>query len=312
MPKGCSNKKGAKTEVQKNTPTKTKKKEETCPLKAKLVKITVIQNATQTNVTGAKNWACVKKATDDVIVEATTSPNNNATEWEKIKWSGDSGAEVPGQKNQRKLSRATSKKFHVKAELGGVKDELYVWVLWAEVTILTSGTTPVNSTKFGTLFDGTESLGATSYNSGNAASGKVAPFAIISPTGVNAVVKSGWAFKRDRWTHDWIDGIKNIASNYWNTTWVDDTSSATWMRLIPDVNDKIYDLDGPNIAGVGTNDAETYNNFRQWIEWNNEKCSDYAEWYWRGRWKRTASPQVTLKDVGTGNVALPNQSHFHP
>lgn len=288
----------------------------TCPLKPKLVKITVIKNATQTNVTGAKNWACVKKASDDVIVEATTSPNNNATEWEKITWSGDSGIEVPGKKNQRKLSRTTSKKLHIKAELGGVEKDLFVWVLWAEVTILTTGTTPANAVQFSAKYDGTEGLGAKSYNGGNSAVGKIVPVGKITPAGINAVVKSGWAFKRERMSHDWDDGNKsnpgNGANDYWNTAWIDDTSYASYQKLTPDADDKIYDRDAPNISAFGTNDSETYNNFQQWVEWNTDVCSDKTGWYWKGRWKKSESPQVTLKEVGTGNIALPNTSHFHP
>ncbi|MEO7595173.1 MAG: hypothetical protein ABI134_28405, partial [Byssovorax sp.] len=133
-----------------------------CPL-CKLVSIKVVSNATQTNVTGAKNWACVKKASDDVIVEATTTPNDDAT-WKQITWSGDTGSAVPGKANQRKLSRATSKKLHIEAALGGVTDSLEVWILWAQVTILTSGTTPANAVNYGARYDGTESLGAKNFD----------------------------------------------------------------------------------------------------------------------------------------------------
>lgn len=205
-----------------------------------------------------------------------------------------------------------SKRYHVEASLGGVSDSVDVWILWATVTILTSGTTPANSAQFGTLYDGTENLGATSYRGGNGGAGKVAPFAVISPSGVHDVVKSGWAFRRQRISHDWKDGVKNTAANYWNTAWVDDTSLASWTRLTPDADEKIYDLDGPNIAAAGTTDYETYNNFKQWIEWGGDRCSDDASWYFQGRWQRSSSPQVTLKDVGTGNIALPDKSTFHP
>lgn len=281
----------------------------------KLVKITVIANATQTNVTGAKNWACVKKATDDVIVEATTRPNTVAA-WNQIIWSGDSGASVPGKSNQRKLSRTTSKKYHIEAELGGVKDQVDVWVLWAEVTILTSDTTPANAVQFGAKYDGTEELGAKSYDGGKEAVGKVVPVAKITPEGVQDVVQSGWTFKRERWSHDWDDGNKsnpgNDADDYWNTEWVDDTSFAVYQRLEPDSDDKIYDRDAPNIAGFGSDDSETYNNFREWVEWNNEKCSDHGLWYWKGHWQKSEDPQVTLKQVGTGNIELPEDSELHP
>ncbi len=284
---------------------------EPCSSACKLVSLTVIRNATQTNVTGAKNWATVKKATDDVIVEATTTPNTEAC-WNQISWSGDSGEAVPGHPNQRKLSRTNSKKYHVEAELGGVKDHVDVWVLWATVNNHTSGTTPPNSVQFGGIEDGTEKLGAVTWDGGKQGAGKVAPVAEITPKGVHDVVKSGWEFKRNRMSHDWIDGVKNTAANYWNTTWQDDTSLARWKKLIPDADDKIYDLDGPNLFGVGTTDAETYNNFRQWIEWNGETCSANAEWYYQARWQKSAAPQIILNDGGTGNIALPATSHFHP
>lgn len=78
--------------------------------------LTVIRNATQTNVTGAKNWATVKQSTGDVIVKVTTTPNTSDA-WKMITWSGDTGSAVPGHLNQRSLSRAASQKLHVEAAL---------------------------------------------------------------------------------------------------------------------------------------------------------------------------------------------------
>jgi len=281
----------------------------------KLVSITVIKNATQTDVTGAKNWATVKKSTDDVIVQATTTPDNAGC-WACINWSGDSGAAVPGKPNQRSFSRSVSKKIHVAAELGGVTDQLDIWVLWGQVTIKTSSTTPPNAVQYAGRYDGTENLGAQTFSGGNEAVGKVVPTAKITPAGVNAVVKSGWAFRRERISHDWQDGVKQTVPNYWNTTWQDDTSDASFQVLTPDNGDQIYDRDAPSVGNVGGSDYETYNNFRQWIEWNgmtaNEACSDKAEWYWKGVWQLSATPQITTKDVGTGNFTLPNDSPLHP
>ena len=279
----------------------------------------MIRNATQTNVTGAKNWATVKKTTDEVIVEATTTPNTEAC-WNQINWSGDSGSAVPGHPNQRKLSRDTSKKYHVEAELGGVRDHVDIWILWATVTNLATGTTPANAVQYGARYDGTENLGARSYDGNKKAVGKVVPVATITPAGVHSVVKSGWAFRRNRWSHDWADGRKykppDFSVDYWNTGWVDDTSSPSLQKLTPDDDDKIYDRDAPSIEAAGMNDYETYNNFEEWVEWNgftaDEACSDKAGWYWQGRWQKSASPQVTLKDVGTGSITLPDKSHFHP
>jgi hypothetical protein len=282
---------------------------EPCPSACKLVSITVIRNATQTNVTGAKNWATVKKATDDVIVEATTDPNTEAC-WKQINWSGDSGS--PGDKaNQRKLSRAASKKFHVEAELGGVKDHVDVWVLWGTVTNLTAGTTPANAVQFGVRYDGTENLGARSYDGGNSAVGKVVPEATITPAGVHDVVKSGWSFKREKMRRDFQDGAKD--SSRWDAAWQDDTSDASFQKLVPDASDKIYDRDAPNISDFGVRDSyERYDNFREWIEWDGTRCSDNAPWFWRARWKKDSAPQVTLKEVSSGAISpLPSEGDHH-
>jgi hypothetical protein len=312
---GDRSKKQDATKAGKKKPRKkVKEKEKKCAQKPKLVKITVIDNATQNNVTGNKNWACIKKATDDVIIEATTNPNTEEA-WKQITWSGDSGVAVPDKPNQRKLSRSNSKKCHVKAELGGVEDDLYVWVLWAEVTILTSGTTPANAVQFNGKHDGTENLGAVTWDGGDKAAGRVIPVAKITPAGVHDVVKSGWAFERRRQSHDWRDGSKDgegdTDNDYWNTVFVDDTSYPCFQKLTPDDQDKIYDRDAPSIgrANIATN-QETYNNFKQWIEWNSAPCSDKAEWYWKARRKKASVPQVTLKEVDTGKILLPDSPHF--
>jgi len=288
-------------------------KTKNCPV-YKLVSITV-KSGTAKTTDVAKNWAAVKHTTDVVIIEATTTPNS-AAGWNQISWSGDSGEAVPGHPNQRKLSRKSSKHFHVGASLGGVSDHVDVWIIWADVTIKTTGNTPANAAQTGATADGTEKLGSISFNGGKEAVGKIIAVGKISLTGIHNVVKTGWKLKRERISHDWNDGAKaspgNGASDYWNTSWVDDTSYASWLKLTPDNKDQIYDNDSPNIANFGTNDAETYNNFRQWVEWKNDKCSDNAEWYWKGRWKKSKNPQVTLYEVGTGNIALPADSHFHP
>lgn len=292
-----------------------------CTGRRTLVSLTVIRNATQTNVTGAKNWAAIKKSTDDVIVEATTSPNT-AEVWRQINWSGDSGSPVVGHENQRKLSRAAAKKYHVVAELCGTQKDLNVWVIWATVTMLTKSADakPANAPNFPASLDGTQKLGAVAWSGGKKAAGKVVGVYKIQPAGIHAVVKSGWRLIRKRISHDWNDGVKdnpgNTKSDYWNTTWVDDTypPGSPYDALKPDGTDQIYQIDGPNIAAFGTNDAETYNNFKEWAEWKGNRCSDHGLWYWKGRWKKSAAPQVTLKDVGTGNITLRNgdKSHFHP
>lgn len=290
----------------------------------KLVKLSVVQNATQKNVSGAKNWSAVKKDSSYVIIEATTAPKNNHDEWKQIQWSREAIETVQGQPNRRKISLGVSKKYRVEAKLGGVTDYVDVWVLWASIEILTKGTRPARAAPFdpGTR-DNTNNLGAVIYKSltssvidekaglfvdNMGASGKVAPVATLTPKGVNQIVKAGWTFEREVWSHNWSDGVKLPSTN---KNWTRDTSKPNYLRLTPDVDDKIYDLDAPDIRW-GQFNCETYNNFRQWIEWNTEKCSDYAPWYWQARWSlnKDQSKQITLNELGTKNIDLPSRPHF--
>lgn len=147
------------------------------------------------------------------------------------------------------------------------------------------------------------------------AAGKICAIASITPTGVNAVVTGGWSFRRDAWSHAFDDGVKD--PNFFDANWRDDTSIADFTMLIPDSGDKIYDIDGPNVGAVGnTNDTQTYDNFREYVQWNptpqeffgrKPTASDYGTWYWQGRWQAAKMPQITLMDVGTGSIPLPDK-----
>lgn len=290
----------------------------------------IVRNATQVNVTGDKNWAAIRKEKEYVIVEAVTAPNNSPAEWKQIKWSGDAGKPVPGQANQRQLSRSVSKKYHVEVTLGEAKDSVDVWILWATIEVKTKGQRPTNAAKFEQgRRDGTDMLGAVTFTSLTSsiidesagefvdnvgASGKVALVATLSPKGVHKVVKTGWAFERQIWAHVWIDGNKH---KQFTDTWTGDTSKLDFLKLTPDENDKIYDLDAPDIRW-GANSFEVYHNFRQWIEWGQQTpkkmCSEYALWFWRAQWRlhKDPSKQITLNELGTGNRPLPSQPKYPP
>jgi len=291
---------------------------------ANLVRLTVVENATQKNVTGEKNWVTVKKKATYVVIEATTAPKNNDEEWKQIKWSGDTSEPVKGKLNRRKVSIAASKKYHVEATIGELRDYLDIWVLWATVEILTKHLRPNNSAPFDPgSRDNSDKLGAVTYQSlsssvidenaglfveNTGASGKVAPVATLLPKGVGQVIQSGLSFKREVWSHNWSDGKP---TKQFNSNWTSDTSNAAYLKLKPDPNDKIYDLDAPDLRW-GQRSCETYNNFRQWIEWNEEKCSDYALWYWQARWllHQDPSKQITLNKADVGNIILPSKPYY--
>lgn len=291
----------------------------------KLVRIAVVQNATQKNVTGPKDWAAVRKEGAFAIVEATTAPGNNADEWKIVQWSGD-GEPVQGFPNRRKVSLGASKKLHVEAKLGGVSDSADIWVLWAEVKIATSGPRPANAAPFdsGTR-DGTQNLGPVTYKSLTAsvideeagifvdnmgASGKICAVATLSPKGVNKVVKAGWMVDRQVWSHNWLDASPAPNSNQ---SWTKDTSKPAYLKLTPDSEDKIYDTDAPDLRW-GQFTSESYNRFRQWVTWNDEKCSGDAYWHWQARWRvdKDQAKQITLNDLGANDMTLPSKPFFKP
>jgi hypothetical protein len=203
----------------------------------------------------------------------------------------------------------------VHASLGGVSDELSVWVIWSSVQILTSGRRPANAQAHppAPLGDGSDKLGAIEYTNfaqQRQVAGKIVAVATIQPAGIHNIVTGGWVLKRERWTHDWLDGSRNNPgngkSNQWNTDWVDDTLTAMSV-LTPDVDDKVYDTDGPNL-GTATRAYETYNNFRQWLEWNGSAASDKSPWFFQARWR---DGNVTMKEVGPRLIQLPNNPFFH-
>ena len=145
-------------------------------------------------------------------------------------------------------------------------------------------------------------------------SGRVVSVATLSPRGLSEVVKSGWSFKRQVQAHDWANGDKQKGPKHpksWARTWADDTSDKRYLRLIPDSDDKIYDSDAPDIL-ITIRSFETYNNFRQWIEWNGDMCSDYAFWHWQACWKKYRNPdrQIRLCDLGTGLIRLPAHPYY--
>jgi hypothetical protein len=296
----------------------------------KLVSLTVIRNATQTNVSGAKNWATVKKATDEVVVEATTAPNSEAC-WRAITWSGDSGS--PGDKpNQRKLSRAASKKLHVEAELGGVKDSLDVWVIWVDIEVkvgsgdtidtgndasgLASGHKWPSSLGGGNNLGPIDSFSTPSFTYSYAA-GKIQAKGTLSPAGVEDVVKSGWSMRRKKTIKGFSNGVQ------YRSTGVDDddTSDADWVDNDPKSGvstREIYDLDAPGVdlaAGEAMDHTrEVYKNFKQLatVTLDSElPCSDDKTWSYQA-WidMDKASGQIEKNTLSLSPISIPATAHY--
>lgn len=128
--------------------------------------------------TSAPRGACV--------IQAITSPANSPTEWNQIVWTR--GEPVPGRLNQRLVPRLLTGKTLVEARIGGSGPRVIVWVMWAAVTIRTSGPRPprAKSWSAGMPFTGGEVCGAfvvNSFSMGENARGQVVAVAELADRG---------------------------------------------------------------------------------------------------------------------------------
>jgi hypothetical protein len=138
---------------------------------------------------------------------------------------------------------------------------------------------------------------------------RLSPWRSCSRQGVGKILQAVskhalFNIRRELTAHDFVDGVQFKHKKSF-VPWGDDTLPA--MQVITSAgNDELYDTDAPDLP-VGTRTAETYNNFRQWLEWDKRPCSNYAYWYFQARWK---DQKVTLKDVGQGSITLPPHAFY--
>jgi len=249
----------------------------------------------------------------DCIVEAETQPNNNADEWTQITWKG--GERISKMPNQRLVKRSDAGRFEIEATLGGTTATATLLIVWADLQILTSGTRPALAKPWssGALFSGPDKCGAfevDSFTMTKNARGQIVASAALQPSGLGQLLNQlnkndKWNLRRQLTAHDYVDGAKAVHKKSF-INWIDDDSMALMKMLNPSTNDKLFDTDGPDLP-TGIKSAETYNNFRQWVEFDGIPCSNYAFWYFQARWK---AQTVTLNDVGSGTMKLPDKPYY--
>ncbi len=271
----------------------------------------------------ATNWLAVRDAfgpqeipdpspRGDCVVQADTLPQNSPAEWAQIAWSG--GDPVLGKANQRRISRQATGTTTITASIGGSSQRRVLWTLWADVSVLTKGPRPPQAKPWsaGEMFPGPDQCGAfdvQSLSMGKNARGQIVAVAKLFPSGIGKVMLAAgkhtlFSIRRQLTAHDYVDGAPNRHKKSFVPS-VDDTLAA--MQSLTNLgNDELYDTDGPDLP-LATQTAETYNNFRQWLEWDGKPCSNLAFWYFQARWK---GQQVTLKDVGPGSIPLPQQAFY--
>jgi hypothetical protein len=248
----------------------------------------------------------------DCVVQADTLPQNGAAEWSQIAWSG--GDPVPGKPNQRRVRRQAAGTTTFTASIGTSTQTLVLWTMWADVSVLTKGPRPPQAKPWsaGVLVPGPDQCGAfevPSFSMGKNARGQIIAVAKLFPRGVGKIIHAAgkhalFNIRRELTAHDFVDGAPSRHKKSFKV-WVDDTL-LTMQALTAVFNDELYDTDAPDLPPA-TQTAETYNNFRQWLEWEGRPCSNYAFWYFQARWK---DQQVTLKDLDQGSIALPPQAFY--
>lgn len=280
-----------------------------------LERLTVAEGATQDNVEGEKNWAA-PRAFGDAVVEAVLSPDV-AGAADLISWS----AGTPGTTNKtRRISKESSARIPVEARVGTSSDEIVLWVLAASLEYrLGSGETPSagNDKSFpsnrpqvlGPLTD--EDDGITFAE----ATGHIEIVATLKPPGVNEVVRSGWEIRRWKTIVTCVNGTRVFEEG-------DDTSDPAFTDLIPDTDERIYDLDRPTIgAGLSViHTQERYLSFYQWVEWNGDRSlSGIRNWHFRAvvdddldPGNRPRNDDTLLLDFGEGSIVVPDQCRFEP
>ena len=206
---------------------------------ATVAKLTV-SNATQVD---AANWVTSQDVfgpqlipspapRGPCVVQALTAPANSPAEWGEIAWAG--GEPVPGRPNQRLVSRHRAGKTTVRATIGGSGPQAIVWIVWATVTVQTSGLRPSRAKSWaeGMPFTAGNSCGAfvvQAFSMGENARGQVVAVAELVPKGVGQVISAAGMgkdlrFRRQVTAHDFVDGKRDAGKKAF-IPWAPDTRS---------------------------------------------------------------------------------------
>jgi hypothetical protein len=248
----------------------------------------------------------------DCVVVAYTLPQNNEGEWSQITWTG--GDAVQGKPNQCRVKRNDTGATVITASIGSSIQTCVLWTMWADVTVLTTGPRPRRARAWseGEFVRGPDQCGAFETDAmtmGKNARGQIVAVAKMSPKGVGRMLLFAGKQKllnlrREVSAVYYVDGA--LSKEQSSVDWKDDESQPL-MRVVDSADiDEVYDTDGPDLAAA-TQTSETYANFRQWLEWDGQPCSNHALWYFQARWK---NQEITLKDVGQGSISLPHQPFY--
>ena len=296
--------------------------------------LTVVSNATQIDAT---NWACVKTPTNDWVYVQIALSTDDTNVANFIQWSA--GDPVPGNPWQRRVTKTVSTMTPVSATLGSSSTNLNVWVIWADLTIKTSGTLDPED-KATILVNGswpTPTINNIELSTGNGLGGgselgvidclsntnldyaytigKMEAKAILYPAGIGNLITNGWDMKRTKIKIAWDNG--GLPSSSALPPGADDTSP-TFAKYLNPANGDIFDLDGPgcsNTLGLGVNHtAELYENFYERVTVNlgggDQTCSATNTWSYQAQVDVDATNKVEFNSLSTSSITIPTTSHY--
>jgi hypothetical protein len=299
------------------------------------------------------NWAVIKTPTNDyVIVQATFNITNdwfvtNATLQAEagaaIQWSG--GETVPGNPLQRQVSTMVSTNVTVTALLGSSSSSLNVWVIWANLTVKTSGTLdpddkapllvngnwPTPTTYNFPLRGGNNGLGGGiglgpidcfSNPDLNYAFtiGKMEAKAILQPTGIGTLLTTNWNMERKTLFIRWSNGgTPAKTSGDTIPPSLADDSSPLFSKIIIPIDGAIFDLDPVGSVYGTTIDYTTdkYGNYYEYVTVNlgsgDEVCSMTNTYSYMAQIDTNAIPEVQTNVLSTSLITpLPTNSIYTP
>lgn len=289
-----------------------------CLTAVKLLNVTVESNATQTNVTGAKNWAAVKATGEYVILKANVYPAVPEEHMAGlITWSN--GDPVEGQPLHRKVSKSTAAKTTVTATCGGVQDYVDVWIIWSTVEFRTG------KDKEKTPWISPSNIGNDrSFASGHGGNtlgalcdevdlvevhivDKMEGLVQLQPTGVHQVVTGGWDIKR------WVTYRLGQNGTLGDTVSRSDDMTNDDEDLTPDSNDQIFVIDEPRIFGSINHTFERYESFTEYVHWNTQLASPVVPWHIVCWLDEDDHPNDTDRnEIDGGTLSMPAAAHYEP
>ncbi|MGC8553655.1 MAG: hypothetical protein ACP5O7_12450, partial [Phycisphaerae bacterium] len=229
---------------------------------AQITGMSVGSPATETNMVqdypnqGDINFGVVKESTGqptaNAMATATTSPATVPVE-NQIKWTG--GTAVSGNNADRNYSLATSQKYTIDPTLAGhdwAGHNVYLWVIWATVTIDDTGTDPADAPQFPPppeVYNG-QNLGIQYDSAKDAVDFSNCQVAQMTPSGIHNVVSGGCVMKQQRYIHVFANVTQH--GYFWDTGWTADGPASGNYTPVPDSEDKVYAIDSPDLFLLGT------------------------------------------------------------